>query len=466
MMEENKGIMNYSLLSLMDFDILSQTPASTVSLNTKHNIVLKRASTKRRSAPEPHDIRKEVRILSGLEHPGIVTILDTFTDNNANLAYYMPYLPIALIELLETPAFSPHPFTVSLRPQRDLAKEERFFTVARSIILQALFALSYLHANHIAHRDIKPENFLLTEDGYIKLIDFGIAYEATDEPDPTDIWPEPRDRLYFEISTGGYRAPELLFGSRNYDPFAVDRWSFGATLASFFTPLRLVSPDDDLEDDFSQQEVQNEPFIVPCHLNLTSPDTHWSRDTLYDSSRSEIGLAWSIFKIHGTPNEDTWPEWKSLPQSQTLVFNDVIGKGLVKEALPHLTPEEEGKGEGSRPTPTIVDLMSRFLRYPYRARLPFADALAHPWFTKTEIVLIPPGYQSVLEQHWDSAHSSFEADEHPRLGVEEVWAPTIEERAVAKAAMENQMVETWKGKTMAEWLADLVGIRPAPNGNP
>jgi serine/threonine protein kinase len=192
-------------------DILSRSPASTVSLNIQRNIVLKRASTKRRSTPEPHDIRKEIRILSGLEHPGIVTILDTFADNDANLVYYMPYLPIGLIDLLETPAFSPHPFTASLRPQRDVAKEERFITIARSVVLQALFGLSYLHANNIAHRDIKPENFLLTQDGCIKLIDFGIVYEATDEPDPTDIWPEPRSKLYFEISTGYVRPSTFAF---------------------------------------------------------------------------------------------------------------------------------------------------------------------------------------------------------------------------------------------------------------
>ncbi|KAJ3576092.1 hypothetical protein NP233_g662 [Leucocoprinus birnbaumii] len=447
----------------MDFDILSQSPASTVSLNIQHSIVVKRASTKHRSTPEPHDIRKEIRLLSGLDHPGIVTILDSFVDDNGNLAYYMPYLPFSLIELLETPAFSPHPFTASLRPQRDLAKEDRFFTISRSIILQALFALSYLHANHIAHRDIKPENFLFSEDGHLKLIDFGIAYEATEEPDPTDVWPEPRDRLYFEVSTGktsGYRAPELLFGSRNYDPFAIDRWSFGATLASFFTPLCLTSPDDDSDDDNS---TQSDPFIVPTHLNVSSPDTHWSRETLYDSSRGEIGLAWSIFKINGTPNKDTWPEWESLPQSQTLMFNDVVGKGLVKDVLPHLTPEEETKGDSSRPEPTIVDLMSRFLRYPYRARLSFANALGHPWFTQADTILIPPGYESVLEEHWNLAYSSSEIDEHPRLEVEKVWEPSVEESTVAKAVLESKMVEAWKGKTLANWLVDLAGVRPAAN---
>lgn len=255
----------------------------------------------------------------------------------------------------------------------------------------------------------------------------------------------------------GYRAPELLFGTRNYDPFAIDRWSFGATLTSFFTPLRLVSPGDDSGDDLTEGEIYKGPFILPNHLTFTSPNTHWSRDTLYDSSRSEIGLAWSIFKVHGTPNENMWPEWKALPQSQTLIFDDVEGKGLTRELLPHLIPEEEGKGNNSQPQATILDLMSRFLQYPYRARLSFADALVHPWFTKSDTILVSSGYESIFERHWDSIFSTVEADEHLRLSAEEVWKPGVEDRSAAKRALETRIAEVWNGKTMARWLVDLFG---------
>lgn len=186
----------------MGFAILSQSPAATVSRNSALTLVLKSAPTSTRSASEPHDIAKEVRILADLNHPGIIALLDTFTDDDGNLAYYMPCMPIGLIDLLETTSFSPHPFTASFGPSRDPDREARFFTIARSIITQALFALTYLHAHDIAHRDIKPENFLISHDGYVKLIDFGISYQVNREPDPRNIWPEPRDRLYFEVCTG------------------------------------------------------------------------------------------------------------------------------------------------------------------------------------------------------------------------------------------------------------------------
>jgi len=124
-------------------------------------------------------------------------------------------------------------------------------------------------------------------------------------------------------------------------------------------------------------------------------------------------------------------------------------------------PEEEGKGNNSQPQATIVDLMNRFLRYPYRARLSFADALVHPWFTKSDTILISSGYESVFERQWDSMFSTVEADERAddglRLPAEEVWKPGVGDRSVAKVALETRLAEVWNGKSMAGWLADLLG---------
>lgn len=105
-----------------------------------------------------------------------------------------------------------------------------------------------------------------------------------------------------------YRAPELLFGTRTYDPFAIDLWSLGATFAEFFMPLRLCSDEEEEEqDEYEEQDGEvPPPFIIPKNL-INSSETRWERDTLFNGNRGELGLVWSIFKIRGTPTAETWP---------------------------------------------------------------------------------------------------------------------------------------------------------------
>jgi len=106
-----------------------------------------------------------------------------------------------------------------------------------------------------------------------------------------------------------YRAPELLFGARNYDPVSLDLWSLGVTFTEFFTPIRLCinDADNEDEDDSDVDERPFQPFIIPKSLGMSYPGSHWKRDTLFNGDRGEIGLAWSIFKVFGTPTSSTWP---------------------------------------------------------------------------------------------------------------------------------------------------------------
>ena len=126
--------------------------------------------------------------------------------------------------------------------------------------------------------------------------------------------------MYFEVSTGyappdRYRVPELLFGPRKYDAFAIDTWSLGAAFAEFFTSVRLYSPFDDEEFDFDEDPGSGnespaklaEPFIMPKRLRIGDLSNRWARDSLFDSTRGDISLAWSIFKTRGSPNQNNWP---------------------------------------------------------------------------------------------------------------------------------------------------------------
>lgn len=133
-------------------------------------------------------------------------MIDAFqNDEDITLEIYMEYIPRSLTSILSSPKFSPFPDpTQGMVTICSITMQKQFETVAKSLLAQILCALSYLHAQNIAHRDLKPDNILLNKSGCVKLIDFGVAFrdEEREEDKGHDIWPEYRDRLYFEVSTG------------------------------------------------------------------------------------------------------------------------------------------------------------------------------------------------------------------------------------------------------------------------
>lgn len=74
-------------------------------------------------------------------------------------------------------------------------------------MFQLLRGIGFLHLHNIVHRDIKPKNLLVDEsNGILKICDFGSAKRLEkNEPNIT------------YICSRYYRAPELIFGSKNYD---------------------------------------------------------------------------------------------------------------------------------------------------------------------------------------------------------------------------------------------------------
>lgn len=89
----------------------------------------------------------------------------------------------------------------------------------KSYMVMLLKGMSYLHEQSIMHRDLKPANLLLSSEGCLKIADLGLSrvFDNT----------SPGNRQYsHQVATRWYRAPELLYGSRNYTE-AVDLWSIG-----------------------------------------------------------------------------------------------------------------------------------------------------------------------------------------------------------------------------------------------
>jgi eukaryotic-like serine/threonine-protein kinase len=103
---------------------------------------------------------REIKLLASLDHPNIAALRTAFTADN-QLVMIMEYVEgDTLAHRLE---FGP-------------------FSTADTLnyITQVLNALSYAHGKGIIHRDIKPSNMMLTPQGIVKLMDFGIARSTTD----------------------------------------------------------------------------------------------------------------------------------------------------------------------------------------------------------------------------------------------------------------------------------------------
>jgi eukaryotic-like serine/threonine-protein kinase len=100
--------------------------------------------------------RNERQILAGLEHDHIARLLDGGTTEEG-----VPYFVMELIEGLPIDAYCDH-------HQLDLAARIRLFQAVCS-------AVHYAHQHLVVHRDLKPSNVLVTAEGTVKLLDFGIA---------------------------------------------------------------------------------------------------------------------------------------------------------------------------------------------------------------------------------------------------------------------------------------------------
>ena len=111
---------------------------------------------------------------------------------------------------------------------------------ALDIAIQIASALAASQTAGIAHRDIKPDNIMIRRDGYIKVLDFGLA-KLTERPETTDT--EAPTRALVNTSPGAvmgtvnYMSPEQA--SAKVVDARTDIWSLGVVLYEMVTGRRL-----------------------------------------------------------------------------------------------------------------------------------------------------------------------------------------------------------------------------------
>ncbi len=164
---------------------------------------------------------QEALATSALNHPNIITIHEIGTVNSTH------YITTEFIE------------GETLRERMD--HDRLSFVAALEIMIQAGNALSAAHQAGIVHRDIKPENIMLRRDGYVKVLDFGIAKLAekdkpivTDTEAPTLVQSATDPGMV--IGTASYMSPEQARGEK-VDARS-DIFSLGVVLYELVTERR------------------------------------------------------------------------------------------------------------------------------------------------------------------------------------------------------------------------------------
>lgn len=162
-----------------------------------------------RGALDNEDIMRrflqERQILARLEHPHIARLVDGGADEAGRPYFAMEYVPgVPITTYCDRNA-------LGVRARLEL-------------FLQVCAAVQYAHQNLVVHRDLKPSNILVTGDGQVKLLDFGIAklLHEDDVADPT------ATRAGLRVLTPDYAAPEQVRGEAVTT--ATDVYALGATL--------------------------------------------------------------------------------------------------------------------------------------------------------------------------------------------------------------------------------------------
>ena len=220
---------------------------------TQEIVALKRLKMEREKEGFPITSLREINTLLISQHPNVVTVREIVVGSNMDKIFIvMDFVAHDLKSLMEL-----------------MRKKNQVFLPGeiKCLMDQLLRAIGHLHDNWILHRDLKTSNLLLSNNGVLKVGDFGLARE----------YGSPLKPYTPVVVTLWYRAPELLLGQKEYSTH-IDVWSCGC----IFGELVKMSP---LFRGESDQDQLNK-----------------------------------IFKLLGTPNENIWPGYDKLPVTQKAKF--------------------------------------------------------------------------------------------------------------------------------------------------
>ena len=180
---------------------------------------------------------RERDILARLEHPNIARLYDAGVDRT------QPYLAMERV-------LGQHITTWCDARQLDVEGRVQLF-------LQVLSAVQYAHGNLVLHRDLKPSNILVTDEGQVRLLDFGVATLLDPEGPAPDT---PLTRATGRALTPAYASPEQILGS----PLgtASDVYSLAVVLFELLTGVRPYEMGSGPPAQLAVEILQAQPLVA------------------------------------------------------------------------------------------------------------------------------------------------------------------------------------------------------------
>lgn len=287
---------------------------------TNKKVALKQVKINPKKEKEgfPISSLREIKILSLCQHENIIRLREIVSDHSINSFYLvMDFVDNDLRDILHH--------------LRGPMKIEHI----KYLLYQLLKAVSYLHSKSFYHRDIKCANVLISNDGHLYLADFGLTRKFSDTHRP----PTPT------VVTLWYRAPELIFGAKNYTN-AIDMWSVGCVMAEL---------------------IRNKPLIP---------------------GETEIDQMNKMVDIFGAPTKENFgSSFESLT-----ILEKVVLPNQRKNKLKHMFSDLTEKG---------FDLLNRLMLYNPEKRITADEAVKHPWFSENPLPERPSfkGIKKIVRDH-------------------------------------------------------------------
>lgn len=295
-------------------------------IETGEVVALKKIKMENCKGGFPITSLREINILLAIDHPNIVKLKEIVIGKGLeNIYMVMEYLDHDVKMLLGQ------------------MKQPFRHSEVKSLMRQLLSAVNAMHKGWILHRDLKTSNLLYSNDGILKVCDFGLARK----------YGSPIGKYTRLVVTLWYRAPELLLGTTTYTQ-AVDMWSVGCIFAEFLTTKALLP------------------------------------------GKGEMDQLEKIFTLLGSPNAEEWPEYENLPHTKNFRWTK-NKKSKLRQKFP-----KQNFGGGFYLDDIGFDLLSRMLCFNPNKRITAEEALNHEWFNtapRPQSLALMPTFPSANEKN-------------------------------------------------------------------